>query len=100
SKIESGRFELERTEFDLGVVVERSAELIAPKARAKGVELLTRMSPDVSARISGDPVRLQQVLINLLGNAVKFTASGQIVFRYRLFGWGMTRITSPAATQS
>ena len=74
SKIESGRFELEKTEFDLDDVVERSAELIAPKARAKGVELLTRMSPDVHTRLVGDPARLQQVLINLLGNAVKFTA--------------------------
>jgi CheY-like chemotaxis protein len=79
SKIESGRFELERTEFDLGDVVERSAELIAPKARAKGVEVLTRLSPDVPPRVAGDPARLQQILMNLLGNAVKFTPSGQIV---------------------
>ncbi len=79
SKIESGHLELERTEFELGDVVERSVELIAPKARAKGVEMLTRLSPDVHTRLVGDPVRLQQVLINLLGNAVKFTPSGQIV---------------------
>jgi signal transduction histidine kinase/CheY-like chemotaxis protein len=79
SKIESGRFELERTEFDLSDVVERSAELMAPKARAKCVELSTRMSPDVHTRLAGDPVRLQQILINLLGNAIKFTSSGQIV---------------------
>jgi signal transduction histidine kinase len=79
SRIESGRFELETTEFDLKDVVERSAEFIAPKARAKAVELLTHISPDLPTRLVGDPARLQQVLINLLGNAVKFTASGQIV---------------------
>ncbi len=79
SKIESGRFELERTEFDLADVVERSAELMAPKARAKGVELLTRLSPDVPPRVAGDPARLQQILMNLLGNAVKFTPSGKIL---------------------
>jgi signal transduction histidine kinase/ActR/RegA family two-component response regulator len=79
SKIESGHFELERAEFDLADVVQRSAELIAPKARATGVELLTRMSPDLHPRLVGDPARLQQVLINLLGNAVKFTPTGQIV---------------------
>jgi signal transduction histidine kinase/CheY-like chemotaxis protein len=78
SKIESGRFELARTEFDLAEVVERSAELIAPKATAKGVKVLTHLSPDVPARLAGDPARLQQILLNLLGNAVKFTASGQI----------------------
>jgi signal transduction histidine kinase/ActR/RegA family two-component response regulator len=79
SKIESGHFELERTAFDLRDVVQRSIELIAPKATAKGVELLTRISPDLHTWLAGDPVRLQQVLINLLGNAVKFTSAGQIV---------------------
>jgi len=79
SKIESGHFELERTEFDLHDVVRRSVELIAPKATVKGVELLTRISPDLQAWLAGDPVRLQQILINLLGNAVKFTSTGRIV---------------------
>jgi CheY-like chemotaxis protein/anti-sigma regulatory factor (Ser/Thr protein kinase) len=79
SKIESGRFELERTEFDLHDVVKRSVELIAPKATAKGVELLTRISANLHMWLAGDPVRLQQVLTNLLGNAVKFTSAGQIV---------------------
>ena len=79
SKLESGHCDLENIAFDLNDVVKRSAELIAPQAGAKGVELLTRVSPDIPTRLSGDPTRLQQVLINLLGNAVKFTASGQIV---------------------
>jgi two-component system sensor histidine kinase/response regulator len=79
SKIESGRFELERIEFNLEDVVDRSMELIAPKAHAKGVSLLAHMPPDVHYALIGDPARLQQILINLLGNAVKFTAAGEIV---------------------
>jgi signal transduction histidine kinase len=79
SKLESGHCDLENIAFDLNDVVKRSTELIAPKAGAKGVALLARVSPDIPTRLSGDPTRLQQILINLLGNAVKFTASGQIV---------------------
>jgi signal transduction histidine kinase/ActR/RegA family two-component response regulator len=81
SKLESGHCDLENIAFDLNDVVKRSTELIAPKAGAKGVALLTRVSPDIPTRLSGDPTRLQQILINLLGNAVKFTASGQIVLK-------------------
>jgi signal transduction histidine kinase/DNA-binding response OmpR family regulator len=79
SKIESGGFELESVEFSLTDVVGQSLALIAPKAAAQGVGLISRISPDIPPRLIGDPARLQQILINLLGNAVKFTPAGEIV---------------------
>ena len=79
SKIESGYFELERIEFSLADVVERSLELAALKASEKGLSLVSWIVPGVPATLIGDPTRLQQVLINLLGNALKFTEKGQIV---------------------
>ena len=79
SKIETGHFELEHIEFDLEDVVDQSIELIAAKTRPKGIVLLSHLSPGLTTALIGDPTRLKQVLINLLGNAVKFTASGEIV---------------------
>jgi signal transduction histidine kinase/CheY-like chemotaxis protein len=79
SKIESGGFELESVEFSLTDVAGQSLALIAPKAAAQGVGLISRISQDVPPRLIGDPARLQQILINLLGNAVKFTPAGEIV---------------------
>jgi len=79
SKIESGRFELEQISFDLEDLVESTTEMIAPRAHLKGVGLFARIAPETPTSLLGDPVRLQQILINLLGNAIKFTASGQIV---------------------
>jgi len=79
SKIESGRFELEQVPFDLEDLVERTVEMIAPRAHMKGIGLFARVAPEAALNLIGDPVRLQQVLINLLGNAVKFTERGEIV---------------------
>jgi CheY-like chemotaxis protein/anti-sigma regulatory factor (Ser/Thr protein kinase) len=79
SKIEAGHLELERVEFDLEDVVDQAIELTALKARAKGIVLLSRLSPGVASALVGDPTRLRQILINLLGNAVKFTDSGEVV---------------------
>jgi PAS domain S-box-containing protein len=79
SKIESGRFDLEQVSFDLEELVERTVEMIAPRAHLKGVGLFARVAPEAALCLIGDPVRLQQILINLLGNAVKFTESGEIV---------------------
>jgi PAS domain S-box-containing protein len=79
SKIESGRFELEMVPFDLEDLVDRTVEMIAPRAHLKGVGLFARVAPEAALSLIGDPVRLQQVLINLLGNAVKFTERGEIV---------------------
>ncbi len=78
SKIESGRFELEQIEFHLDEVVHRSVELIAPKAQDKGLAVEVRIAPDVPLARVGDPARLQQVILNLLSNSVKFTESGSV----------------------
>ncbi len=81
SKIEAGKLTLETTDFDLREVVERSAELLAHRAQAKNLELVSWMAPDVLPHLRGDPVRIQQVLVNLVGNAVKFTEHGEVVLR-------------------
>ncbi len=83
SKIEAGHLELERAEFDLEEVVDQAIELTAVKARAKGIVLLSHLSPGVPTSLMGDPARLRQVLINLLGNAVKFTDFGEVVLTAR-----------------
>jgi PAS domain S-box-containing protein len=78
SKIEAGKLQLERTSFDLRETVEAAAALMAPGAHAKGVEMICIVEPEVPHRVFGDPVRLRQVLLNLTGNAVKFTEAGHI----------------------
>lgn len=78
SKIEAGRLELEVTDFELDVLVEETAELMAQPAQAKGVELVTRV-PATTPHLMGDPSRLRQVLLNLLSNAVKFTDDGEVI---------------------
>jgi CheY-like chemotaxis protein len=81
SKIEAGRLDLEQVEFDLRVCAEEAAELLASKAFAKKLELVCDIAEDTPRFIIGDPVRLRQIFVNLLGNAVKFTATGEIVLR-------------------
>lgn len=81
SKIEAGRLDLEQVEFDLRGCAEEATELLAGKAFAKQLELVCDIAEDVPRAILGDPVRLRQIFVNLLGNAVKFTESGEIVLR-------------------
>ncbi|HXA50493.1 MAG TPA: PAS domain S-box protein [Candidatus Acidoferrum sp.] len=78
SKIEAGKLQLERTSFDLRETVEAAAALMAPGAHSKGVELICIVEPEVPRQVFGDPVRLRQVVLNLTGNAVKFTTAGHI----------------------
>ncbi len=79
SKIEAGRLDLEQVEFDVRGCAEEAAELLAGKAFAKKLELVCDVAEDVPRKIVGDPVRLRQIFVNLIGNAVKFTATGEIV---------------------
>jgi len=79
SKIEAGKFELDSVEFDVREVVDDVVGPIAPRAAQRGIELISRVAPEVPDRLIGDPVRLRQVLLNLVGNAVKFTEAGEIV---------------------
>ncbi len=79
SKIESGMLELEDQPFDLVRCVEEAVDLLAPQAALKKLELLLEIDPAVPLWISGDVTRLRQVLVNLIGNAVKFTADGEVV---------------------
>ncbi len=81
SKIEAGKMELETVMFDPGVVVEESLYLLAERGQAKGVELVCTLSPDMPTSLIGDPSRLRQVLINLVGNAIKFTEKGEVEVR-------------------
>src|SRR5690606_20468906 len=79
SKVESGYLELESTEFDLEEMLEKTTEILSVRAHGKKLELLTRVAPDIPEYLLGDPGRLRQVLINLIGNAIKFTEAGEIV---------------------
>ena len=83
SKIEAGRLELERVEFDLEDVIDDVIALVAPKANEKRLELMCSLSPDLKTSLTGDPARTRQVLINLLGNAIKFTETGEITLTVR-----------------
>jgi signal transduction histidine kinase/CheY-like chemotaxis protein len=79
SKIEAGKVDLEAVEFDLGIWLRQAIELFELQARQKGLRLERRIDPQTPARVIGDPLRLSQVLINLVGNALKFTERGEVI---------------------
>jgi len=81
SKIEAGKLELEEIPFDLRGMIEDVANTIALRAEQKGLEFISYLSPDVPSRLIGDPGRLRQILMNLAGNALKFTNKGEIFIR-------------------
>ena len=79
SKIEAGHLEMEAVEFDLDEVLDRLASMVGQKAEEKGLELIYAIPARLPRRLLGDPTRLGQVLLNLVGNAVKFTERGEVV---------------------
>ncbi len=81
SKIESGKLGIEQTEFELDAVLDHIADLFGERAAAKGLELLIEVAEEVPRYLTGDPLRLEQVLINYTNNALKFTERGQIEIR-------------------
>ncbi|MGB6310289.1 MAG: response regulator, partial [Steroidobacteraceae bacterium] len=86
SKVEAGKLELERVEFGLREAVEETIEIFAARAHAKGLELACAIEADVPGKVCADPMRLRQVLINFVGNAIKFTDSGEVIVRVRAVG--------------
>jgi signal transduction histidine kinase/ligand-binding sensor domain-containing protein/CheY-like chemotaxis protein len=84
SKIQAGKQELDRIDFDLQKSLGESRQMIAFRAREKGLEMSCEIHPEVPAAIQGDPNRLRQILLNLLGNAVKFTERGTVGIRVAL----------------
>jgi signal transduction histidine kinase/CheY-like chemotaxis protein/HPt (histidine-containing phosphotransfer) domain-containing protein len=86
SKIEAQKLQLETADFDLRTVVEGVADLVAVTAQRKGLEVLCFIEPDVPTRLRGDQMRLRQILLNLAGNAVKFTHRGEVTIRVKLDG--------------
>lgn len=81
SKVEAGHLELERLDFNLGDVLDRAIDILAMRAHEKGLELTSHLAPDVPCLLVGDPTRLTQILINLIGNALKFTDTGDVEVR-------------------
>jgi len=79
SKIEAGRLDLDRADIDLPELINQTLKTLAIRAHKKGLELSSRIAPDVPQILSGDPDRVRQVLVNLVGNAIKFTHQGGIL---------------------
>ncbi len=81
SKIEAGKLDIDTVDFDLDDVVRSVSEIVGVRAREQSLILSSEVATDVPPRLRGDPLRLQQVLLNLMGNAVKFTARGRVALR-------------------
>jgi signal transduction histidine kinase/CheY-like chemotaxis protein len=88
AKIEAGKIELERIEFNLGEMLDKTLKICAPQACVNGNELAVRVEPGLPETVIGDPVRLEQILINLVTNASKFTTNGDILVRVHDAGPG------------
>jgi signal transduction histidine kinase/DNA-binding response OmpR family regulator len=86
SKIESGRMELESRAFNLRDCVEEALDLFAAQIRVKGLEAVYQVAPDIPSNLIGDAMRLRQILVNLIGNAIKFTPQGEIAIHVECKG--------------
>ncbi|MEI6149811.1 MAG: response regulator, partial [bacterium] len=84
SKIEAGKLELEDLDFDLRKMMDDAVLPLALRAQQKGLEFISATAADIPARLRGDPIRLKQILMNLVGNAVKFTEQGEVALRVEI----------------
>ncbi len=91
ARIEAERLTLERVDMDLGSLIEEVALLLAPRAYAKGLRFNVEIDPQLPPLLLGDPVRIRQVVTNLLGNAIKFTERGEVVLSVERLKGGGTR---------
>ena len=83
SKLEAGHFELEKIDFDLREIIERTCEILALRAHKKGLELTCHILAGTPVKLVGDPLRLRQILVNLAGNAIKFTEKGEVAIEVK-----------------
>jgi two-component system, sensor histidine kinase and response regulator len=83
SKIEAGRIDIESVAFDLDEIVGKACQVMAMRAAQKELEFACHILPDVPVELIGDPVRLRQIIVNLLGNAIKFTEQGEVLLEIR-----------------
>jgi PAS domain S-box-containing protein len=93
SKIEAGQLALESTPFRIDQVLDSVSVLMSPAAVAKGVELVFAVDPAIPSQVVGDPMRLEQVLLNLVSNAIKFTEAGQVLLAIELHDSGAASMT-------
>jgi two-component system, sensor histidine kinase and response regulator len=91
SKVEAGKLELESIEFGLRETVEQAIEICAARAHAKGLELACDVGLEVPPKVRSDPMRLRQILINLVGNAIKFTDAGEVIVRVKVLADDLLR---------
>jgi PAS domain S-box-containing protein len=86
SKLEAGKVELEKLDFDVGTLLGSVLDIFSPRARSRGIDLGVTVDPQLPTRLVGDAKRLRQILINLVGNAVKFTERGRVVVTLKPLG--------------
>jgi len=84
SKIEAHKLDIESITFDLVTCLDETVRLLAPRAHEKGLELAYHVAPNIPGGLVGDPGRLRQIILNLTGNAIKFTATGEVVLKVEL----------------
>jgi PAS domain S-box-containing protein len=93
SKVEAGKLELDRVEFMLRDTLEDTLKVLAVRAQQKGVELACHVRPEVPDALLGDPDRLRRIVVNLVGNAIKFTEHGEVVLRTSIEAQSVTDVT-------
>ncbi|RZI42357.1 response regulator [Herbaspirillum sp. HC18] len=99
SKIEAGRLELEHARFSLRDVMNNTSAIVSNDARLKGIKTVFEVAPEIPHALTGDPLRLQQVLLNLAGNAVKFTERGEVAVSARMIGESGNQVTVEFSVQ-